>query len=204
MKKQIIFIHGGNAYGVYGDFLKHLQTATIWDLHNVAAPKRWKETIYAEFGSTHEVFYPLMPNKQNAKFAEWKIWFERYFEHISGDVILIGHSLGGYFLTKYLSENKTPFPIAALYLVAAPFKNDNFCGEDGGDFSFDAAALTNLAQQVQNIVIAHSKDDTVVPFSHAEQFHVALPTAQCMTFEDRGHFLGEEFPEIIADLQKYL
>ena len=62
---------------------------------------------------------PSMPNKQNAAYDEWSIWFEKYFAYLKDDVILIGWSLGGMFLAKYLSDKPFPVKIKSLFLLAA-------------------------------------------------------------------------------------
>ncbi len=204
MKTQIVYIHGGTAYRNYEMFLENLRTEPIDDFFGILKRKKWKETLREEFGSTCDVFYPSMPNTQNARYIEWKIWFERYFELINGEIILIGHSQGAYFLAKYLSENQTPFPIRKLYLVAAPFEPDNFGGEDGGDFNPDPSKLVDIYKNTENIVIYHSKDDDCVPYSHGEKYHIALPKAEYILFKDRGHFNSPTFPEIIEDIQKLL
>ncbi len=201
MKTQIVFIHGGTAFSKYENFLENLRTEPVWDPYGLENRKKWKDTLKTEFGTIYDVFYPSMPNSQNAKYLEWRIWFERYFEYLNGEVILIGHSQGGYFLAKYLSENTIPFSLKTLYLVSAPFQPDNFGGEDGGDFNFDPAYLGKIENLTQNIVIIHSEDDDVVPFSHGESYHKALPKAEFITFKDRGHFLQPEFPEIIEHIK---
>ncbi len=201
MKAQILFIHGGDSFSNYDDFLESLKTEPIRDPLGTEVKKRWKETLKLEFGQEIDVFYPSMPNKDNARYTEWKIWFERYFEYLNGNVILIGHSQGGYFLAKYLSENTVPFPILALYLVAAPFGPGERGAEDGGDFVFNPENLKNIYKVAQNITIYHSEDDEVVPFSHALSYHETLPKAAFITFKDRGHFLQPEFPEIIEDIK---
>lgn len=195
-KKQVIFIHGGEAFSEYRIFLEHLRTR---ELRNPLedAPKRWKTTLRQELGPEYEIYLPSMPNSDNAKYEEWKIWFERHLKLITHDVILIGHSLGGYFLAKYLTENTPEVPIRALFLVAAPVHPDDLKGEDGGDFRFDTALLPNIAQKVDEIFIIHSKDDLVVPFGHAELYRTALPDAQFRAFENEGHFLGATFPELV-------
>ena len=53
-----------------------------------------------------------MPCKFMVDYEAWKIWFERHFQFLQKEVILIGWSLGGRFLLKYLSENKFPFKIS--------------------------------------------------------------------------------------------
>ncbi len=202
-KKQIVFIHGGNAFSNYGTFLTYLQTKEINDPLDLETVKRWQPTIREALGETHEVYHPLMPNKQNAKYTEWKLWFERYHMFLRDGVILIGHSLGGYFLAKYLSEEKMPVRVKALYLLAIPFEPDDFGGEDGGDFAFDEAKLPRLAEQVGSVHIFHSTDDFVVPYEHALRYQKALPQAELVTFEDKNHFKLEVFPELIEHIRAH-
>lgn len=200
-KKQIFFIHGGNAYTRYEDFLTFLKTQTIEDPLGETVQKKWQPTLKEIFEETHEVYYPGMPNSKNAKYLEWKIWFERYQEFMRDEVILIGHSLGGYFLAKYLSEEIMPVSVKALYLLAAPFENDDFGGEDGGDFSFNPDDLRRLTEHVGAVYIFHSKDDPFVPYTHALKYKRALPQAELVSFENKGHFLLEEFPELVLYIQ---
>jgi uncharacterized protein len=201
MKKQIVFIHGGNAFTEYEDFLAYLKGKEIEDPFVDQTEKRWQPTLREQLSDTHEVCYPGMPNKQNAKYREWKIWFEKHHAFLRDGVILIGHSLGGYFLAKYLSEETMPVSVRALYLVAAPFEPDDFHGEDGGDFQFDTLKLSRLRDQVKSVFILHSKDDPLVPYVHAEKYKAALPAAELVTFEDKNHFRLEEFPELIAHIK---
>lgn len=200
-KKQIVFIHGGTAFTRYEAFLEFLRTKDIDDPLGEKVMRKWQPTLREALVETHEVYYPSMPNGRNAKYQEWKIWFERYHAFLRDGVILIGHSLGGYFLAKYLSENTMPMNVRALYLLAAPFENDDFGGEDGGDFAFDPTHLQNLAEQVGSVHVLHSQDDPFVPFTHAEKYKAALPEAELITFTDKNHFLLEEFPEFIAHLR---
>ncbi len=204
-KQQVFYIHGGSAFSDYGSFLEYLKTKTIRDLPGAEVLKKWSGTFREDLGDEFEVFMPSMPNSQNAKYEEWKIWFERHFEYLHDGVILVGWSQGGYFLAKYLIENELPFTVKALLLLAAPFEPADFGGEDGGDFAFDTDRVGELQEKVRNIVIFHSKDDFCVPYEHALKYKEALPEAELVTFEDKNHFLVEEFPELlekIRDLSK--
>lgn len=199
-KKQVFYIHGGSAYSNYEAFLETLQHKTIRDLPSLEVIKKWPETLREQLGDTYEVFMPAMPNSQNAKYLEWKIWFERHFEYLHDDIIMVGWSQGGYFLVKYLLENTPPFTIKALFLVAAPFESGDFEGEDGGDFVFDSTKVGKLAEKVSNIKIFHSQDDFIVPYQHALQYKNALPEAELVTFADKNHFLVPEFFELLAKI----
>lgn len=201
-KQQVFYIHGGSAYSNYEAFLQHLQTATLRDVPTTTPLKKWTGSFREDLGVAYEVFMPAMPNSQNAKYQEWKIWFERYVPHLRDGVILVGWSLGGFFLTKYLLENTLPVSIKALFLVAAPFEPDEFDGEDGGDFMFDSSRVGELATKVPQITILHSKDDFIVPYTHALKYQAALPEATLLTFEDKNHFLVETFPELLQHIKQ--
>lgn len=202
-KQQVVFIHGAEAFSTYEDFLSWLKTTPVENpFREEERSRSWKHTLIEGLGEACEVALLSMPNTQNAKYKEWKIWFERHFEFLHDGVILIGHSQGGYFLAKYLTENTMPVRIKALFLIAAPFEPDDFEGEDGGDFHFDTAQLGRLATQSEQIFIYHAQDDPIVPYSHAERYKAALPDAELVTFEQQGHFIQEEFPELIAHVRR--
>lgn len=201
MKKQVFYIHGGSAYSNHDDFLDVLRTRIPRDLPGLPKSKKWTETFRDDLGADHEVFMPAMPNSQNAQYEEWKIWFERHFEYLEGEVVLVGWSLGAMFLCKYLIEEELPFSIKALILVAPPFEPVEGDNEDGGDFVFDTDDIQILTQKASKITIFHSKDDSIVPYDHALKYIEALPHAELVPFEDRNHFLIAEFPELIEKIR---
>lgn len=199
VKPQVFFIHGAEAYSRYEDFLADLRTMPLDPFKEPS--KRWTHTLREDLGSGYEVFQPAMPNKQNAKYEEWRIWFERHFEFLRDGVVLVGWSCGGYFLAKYLIENPVPFRVGHLFLIAAPFKNiPAKNGEDGGDFAFDTTRVGELTAVCDDITIMHSTDDFVVPYEHAKRYHAALPSAKLVTFHEHNHFLIAEFPELIEQI----
>lgn len=199
MKQQVVFIHGGEAYSNYEVFLECLKKETVDPFEKKT--KRWHQLLPQTLGDTYEVFSPSMPNSENAKYIEWKIWFEKYMAFLRDGVVLVGHSQGGYFLVKYLTENKLPVTVRALYLVSAPFEPDDFGGEDGGDFAFDTSKVSVLEENIPYIVIFHSKDDFVVPVSHALKYKEKMPKVKLQLFEDRVHFWQEEFSELVLDIK---
>ncbi len=199
-KQQVFYIHGAGAFSDYKKFLEYLRTVEIDPFKETA--KKWADSLTENLGDGFEVFKPDMPNKQNAKYEEWKIWFERYFEFLHDDLILVGWSQGAYFLLKYLTENTTPFKIASLLLIAPPCMPVDFDGEDGGDFNFDIRELPNVSGKTEDIHIFHSQDDFVVPYEHALKIKETLPAAELHTFTDRNHFLQVDFPELIDCIKK--
>lgn len=196
MKHQIFAIHGGNISPTYEDYLEYLHKmeVTIEKLRS----SDWKTSLGEKLGGNFEVILPRMPNSKNAKYLEWRIYFEKFIPLMEPNVILIGHSLGGAFLAKYLSEETFPKQIRATFLVAAPFLTSDL--HLATDFILPLN-LKRFAQQGGDVHLYHSEDDIVVPFSHMQSFQQTLPQARCTAYQDRGHFTGPAFPELIKDIQ---
>lgn len=195
MKKQIIIIHGGNSFESYEDYIKDLKE-TEFTIDWFERRKKWSEDLANKLGDEFQFFMPQMPNKNNAVYEEWKIWFEKIIPFIDDDVIMIGHSQGGIFLAKYLSENIYPKKISALILVAPPHTDT----PEIGSFKLEKP-LDNILKQCESIHFFQSKDDPVVPYSEVELYEKDLPSAKFHIFEDRGHFLEETFPEIMEEIK---
>lgn len=203
MKQQLFHIHGGSSFSEHDAFINYLKTRKIQYPYGVR-PDRWSKFLQSELGDTFEVFTPQMPNLDNSKYEEWKIWFERHFEFLHDGVIIQGWSQGALFLQKYLIENDLPFDPKALILVSPPvypFIVEEI-GEDGGDFNFDNEKLPIIANKVGEIVLFHSEDDFVVPYDHSLKFKEFVPNAELVSFTDRNHFLQSEFPELVEKIKK--
>lgn len=193
MSKQILVIHGGEAFDTYEEYVAALKT---WEV-SLDNKKGWKSSLQETLGDEYTVIQPRMPNATNAKYAEWKIWFEKYIPLLEESVIFIGHSLGGIFLAKYLSEEIYPKKITATFLVAAPYNTET--NHPLADFNI-TQPLTKFEEQGGEIYLYHSNDDQVVPFSNFERYRNELPNTHVRIFDDRGHFNGEEFVELRNDL----
>ena len=203
MKQQVVYIYGGESYLNHDDFLERLRTKPVWELPWEPKKGKWSAALPEELGSDYEVFMPVMPNKQNAKYEEWKIWFERHFEYLRDGAILVGCSLGAMFLYKYLIENTLPFKARAAILMAAPLPDllpeDD---RDSGDFVYPSESVHQINETVESIIIMHSQDDFVVPYKHAVAYQELLPEAEFVSFEDKNHFLVPELPELIEKIRE--
>lgn len=194
MKKQVVVIHGGKTFKTYQQYIDSLKNREVV-VDKFKIQKEWEDSLQLELGADFEIFTPRMPNGNNAVYEEWKIWFERLSEFLNDNVILIGHSLGGIFLAKYLSENTFPKKIKAVVLLAAPFA-DLDAERSLCSFALPKS-LNKFTDQVKIIYIIHSKDDPVVPFEQADKYKSVLPNSEILAFTDRQHFNQESFPEII-------
>lgn len=197
MKKQVIVIHGGDTFDTYEDYLTFLKSFEI--NFEKLKTKKWKDSLGEKLGSDFEVVMPQMPNKFNAKYLEWQIWFEKLIPFFAEEVIFVGHSLGGIFLAKYLSENQYPKKIKATFLVAACF-DDRDADYSLADFVLPST-LIKLQEQGGKLYLYHSKDDPVVPFTDVQKYQQQLPNAHLTVFTDRGHFDQPEVPELVKDIQ---
>ena len=191
MKKQILIIHGGETFDTYDDYIEFLKTGRVF---SPVKRKKWKDDFQDKLGDDFFVLQPEMPCKWNAKYSEWKIWFEKVIPFIEDSVVIIGGSLGGIFIAKYLSENKFPKKILATYLLAAPYDVRNSDYNLSKDLSF-------FEEQGGKIYLYQSKDDTIVLPTNVEKYAKALPTAEKVIFEDKGHFIQEEFPELVESIK---
>jgi len=126
MKHQVVVIHGGDSFKTRAAYLKFLKTWQIDFERYLFETNGWKRNLSQSLGKKYDVILPDMPNKLNAKYGEWKIWFEKFIPHFKSDIVLIGHSLGGLFLVKYLAETKLPIKLKAVFLIAAPIGEGDF------------------------------------------------------------------------------
>lgn len=177
-KRQVLFIHGGGgeAYEEDGNLVRSLRGA---------------------LGPKFEVRYPEMPDGAAPEYGAWRDHISRELSALDGGVILVGHSLGGSILVKYLSEERADEPVAGVFLIATPYWGT--ADWEVGEFELRedfAAALP----EAMPIFIYHSRDDEVVPFAHLALYAGRLPRAAVREFDGRGHQFGDDLAEVAEDI----
>ncbi len=221
-KHQIILIDGGNTYNNDKEALEWMENCD-WDI--MAKLPSWKKWLSDGLSDHFDIIRPDMPNIMNAKYSEWKVWFEKYFRYITSipqweqstldrvmnknaqaetsKLILVWHSLGATFLVKYLTENLFPRHIDTLHLISPIYDDTGLKGESLGSFRFAPQALPHFHDQAKHIHIWASPDDSVVPYDHSVKFHVNLVGSTLHTLHDRGHFVGQShFVELFTEIMK--
>lgn len=193
-KTQVFLIHGGETFKSRKDYLNFLKNIEV----SLEERKSWSgDFLKNSLGGKFEFIKPRMPLAWDAKYEDWRIYFEKYIPHFKKDLILIGNSLGGIFLAKYLSENKFPKKILSTYLICPPYDNSQRGNDLAGGFSLKKD-LSLLEKNTKNLYLMFSSDDEVVPVSHAEKYRKKLKKADIIIFESKnGHFRVSEFPEIV-------
>lgn len=201
MKKQVVVIHGGDAFATYEEYIDFLKNFDIEYDPQKESKKSWKRNLSEDLGDDYEIISPRMPNSYNAKYIEWKIWFEKYIPYIRDGVVFVGHSLGGIFLAKYLSEEDYPKVIRGTLLVAAPYDTDENGDRPIVEFNLPHS-LEKFEKQGGSLFLYHSEDDSIVSYTELDKYRKQLPSAIVQTFTNRNHFFDEHFPELVADVKK--
>lgn len=138
------------------------------------------------------------PFPYRPRYREWKREFERFDLH--SDTILVGHSCGGGFLVRYLSENKN-VRVGKVFLVA-PWMNpdDNPVSDTADFFKFDIDPDIASRTSFLTVFVSRNDDASVLKTVEILQGHIA--NLRVRWFEDKAHFtendLGSrEFPELL-------
>ncbi|QQR64508.1 alpha/beta hydrolase [Candidatus Kaiserbacteria bacterium] len=198
-KIRVFIIHGGMTFKSKKDYITYLTTREI----SIDRKPNWtEEYLNTSLGKQFEIVRLRMPTPDNAHYDEWKIHFERYLPFFTKQVILIGESLGGIFLARYLSENRLPQKALATYLVCPPFDN-SLSDEDLVNGFKLKPDLSLLPENTNHLSILFSADDDVVPVQHAEKYREKLPTAMIRILKGKnGHFNVSKLPEIVKMILK--
>lgn len=160
----------------------------------------WKATLAARLGPGWEVRAPQMPRPEEPDYWVWKHVFDEVLRHAPRRVTLVGHSMGGSFLLKYVALEEHDLEVDGLFVVAAPFfgKYPDWRGP-GFILPEDPGPL----RQVDPLVFYHSQDDDIVPFAHLDDYAGRLPQAHIRRLHGLGHVINQtQLPELVDDLQR--
>ena len=141
---------------------------------------------------------PEMPTPYDPDYNSWKAMFERFT--LDPDTILIGHSLGGGFLIRYLSENDVH--VGKVVLVA-PWIDPQSSIKNG---MFDFVIQSELVAKTKGLTIFNSTDDNKEIQDSVETIKTKVKNIKLVEFTDKGHFchkhLGTDaFPELLQELE---
>jgi predicted alpha/beta hydrolase family esterase len=141
-----------------------------------------------------EVRAPAMPDPEDPHYQSWRDEIERQLADLEEPALVVGHSLGGSVLLKYLAEGNHADSIAALFLVSTPF-----WGSDLPSFALPddfAAQLPDLP-----IFLYHSRDDPEIPVSHLRRYQEHLPHATTRLIDGSEHSFTDGLPQLVRDIQ---
>ena len=182
VKRQVLFIQGGGA-GAH------------------EADQQLVVSLRRALGTAYELLYPKMPHESEPDYRNWQPEIGKELGHVRNNAILVGHSLGGSFLLKYLSDEKPEKSIAGIFLIATPY-----WGGDGWRYEgYESVALPkDFPSKLPSgtpIFFYHSRDDETVPFAHLSLYAKKLPQATIHALDARGHQLGNDLSEVAVDIK---
>lgn len=140
---------------------------------------------------TPEVFEAFEPT-----YEKWLKELSRY--EISEKTILVGHSCGAGFLTRWLSENDVR--VGKVILVAPWLDPDKSKSGDMFDFEIDP----NMFEKASGIVVFHSDNDTESIQKSTKMIKEQVSNIKYKEFHNYGHFCFEdmgtgEFTELLDE-----
>jgi predicted alpha/beta hydrolase family esterase len=180
MKKHVLFVHGGGQ-GAYEE------------------DKKLAANLRDVLGAAYDVRYPKMPDEDHPEYEAWKNQIAKELTALDGEVLLVGHSLGGSILLKYLSEETVEKRIAGIFLIASPYWGAEEWQVSEYELQEDFAS--KLPDELP-IFFYHSRDDEVVPFAHLALYKEKLPQATIREFDGRGHQFNNDLPDVAWDIKR--
>jgi predicted alpha/beta hydrolase family esterase len=185
--KTAIIIHG------YNDREEYLDTSRPSPSNDHWIPWIQRQLILKGI----EAQAPEMPGFFDPKYEAWKEMLERFTPN--EDTVLVGHSCGGGFLVRWLSETQTK--VGKVILVAPWLDPDKVIDPHFFEFKIDPEIVGKTAA----LTIMYSTDDQQSVLSSIETLKSNLQGVEFQEFIDKGHFClrdlkTEEFPELLVHL----
>lgn len=148
--------------------------------------------------SGYEAHTPEVPNAWKPHYPTWQKEFERY--ELTPETILVGHSCGGGFIVRWLSEHRE-IKVGKVVLVAPSL---GLSWEDRSFFDF--VMDPDLASRTKELVTFISDDDNPDLQEAAKIFISTINGAKLRQFSGYGHFthdtrVATKFPELAEELR---
>ncbi len=183
--RNAILLHGFQGSKEYYDSTMPSASNSHW------FPWLQKELLINEIkADTPEVF-----RHYEMKYPAWVEEIERFT--INRESTLIGHSMGGGFWVRYLSEHPEIY-VDKVILVAPWLNLSHEADSDFFDFNFDPA----IAGRVNEFIIFASDNDSMDIQNSVNFLIKNLPNVKVCNFHEYGHFthrtlIDDKFPELL-------
>lgn len=155
-------------------------------------------TLKTELSDEYNIQYPIIDDPDAPTYQAWKKLLDSVLEKNMEPLILIGHSLGGSVLLKYLSEEEVDISIAGLFLISIPLWGTEGWNVDEFVLPDNFEAKLGLSS---NVYLYHSRGDETVPFEHLNFYKNAFPYATVRELEGKDHAFAGGLPELISDIK---
>lgn len=155
-------------------------------------------SLKGSLGNNYVLHHPSMPDPENPRYLEWKMTLQATFPVGGNKVAIIGHSLGGSVIIKYLSEGLCQVPLAGLFLIGTPYWGTRGWALD--EFTFPGDFASRLPH-VDKVFVYHSRNDRWVPFSHGETYAKKLGGAVMRKLTGDEHEFSDGLPVLVKDIR---
>lgn len=145
---------------------------------------------------------PEIPNPYRLNWEVWRREFERF--DITTETILVGHSCGGGFLVRWLSEHKDR-KVGKVVLVAPWIDPTNMKKGQDDFFNFDIDP--DLVSRTDGVTIFNSDDDMHVIQESVKILRKEIKNIGYKEFKGYRHFITKHmgtdaFPELLEEITK--
>lgn len=148
-----------------------------------------------------EFINPQMPNTQYPQLSEWLPFLRNIIGRPDTETLLIGHSLGGIMILRYLESLQNDEEVGGVVLVAG-FTDDLGIPELSNFFA-TSIDWSKIKTHVEKVVSIESDNDPYNLAKYNDEFKKHL-NSETMLLHDRSHFSGDdgitEFPEALHAL----
>ncbi|MEY2640738.1 MAG: hypothetical protein RL150_131 [Candidatus Parcubacteria bacterium] len=185
--KTAVIIHGYNDQTEYQDVSRPAASNDHW------LPWIQRQLLLKGI----EAQTPEMPGFYIPTYEAWKEMFERFTPN--EDTVLIGHSCGGGFLVRWLSE--TNMKVGKVVLVAPWIDPEKKMLPDFFAFTIDP----KLVDKTAGVTIMYAPDDDTDILTTVETLTATIAGVQVKQFEGKGHFVlssmhTDAFPELLEEV----
>ncbi len=150
-------------------------------------------------GMFDRICAPLMPHPEYPDYAEWEAGLARHLECVHVGTLLVGHSLGGSVLLKYLTEHRLEERVGGVFAIGSPYWGAD-PDWDVEPFKFRTDAPVAL-DDTGHTFIYHSSDDEVIPFAHHDAYARKFPGAKLRAVEGVAHDFVSGVEIVMEDLR---
>jgi len=185
--KNVIIVHGKPSKEKYYDPTVATSSNFAW------IPWLKKQLMVADIKADT----PEMPHAYEPQYDVWKTEFERF--DVTPETVLVGHSMAGGFLLRWLSEHPGVTPLQTILVAPSvdPLRSNKtgFC-----EFEIDPS----LTDRTQLVVMTSDNDSEKTEMSRTI-ITDALPAADVRMFSGYGHFIPDHIgKETLEELLEIL
>jgi hypothetical protein len=170
-------------------------------VHGLASgPKHdWMRWLGERFyNNGYRVLTPKMPNAFWPQKDRWVGALNALAEPSKGRLVLVGHSLGGATILRYLEKSKRKRKVDLVVLVATPaWKHSPLLHS----FFHRPFAWARIRKNARRFLIVHSKDDSMVSFENAKILAARLG-AKVLEVDGYGHFHSVAETDVLQRVAK--